>query len=341
MADLYRYNRPTIVESNKSFINGKDIRHPIVERILDNIKYVSNDINIGTDDYSGMLIYGTNASGKSTWQKSIGINIIMAQAGLYVPASSFEYYPFKSLFARIIGNDDIYKGLSSFAVEMLELRNILKRADNMSLVLGDEISHGTESTSGLAIVASAVKILSQRDTKFIFATHLHKLSSLPDIIELENVKHFHLKVIFNEEKRQIIYDRKLDSGPGNSIYGLEVARAMDMSTEFINIANKIRKDIINLEDIDLIMDYKKTNYNKNVYVKTCAICNEPVVDIHHIDEQKNADDDGYIGNFHKNHKSNLIPLCKKHHKMVHDGKLFISGFKQTSDGVILDYRIIE
>src|SRR3990170_6803133 len=116
-----------------------------------------------------MLVYGVNSCGKSSLMKAIGIAVVMAQAGMYVPAQSFDYKPYKFILTRILGNDNLFKGLSSFAVEMAELRSILKRANKNSLVLGDEICHGTETVSAVSIVASAILHLSDRNSSFIFA----------------------------------------------------------------------------------------------------------------------------------------------------------------------------
>ncbi len=114
--------------------------------------------------------------------KSIGMAVILAQSGFFVPVNSMRFMLFDSLFTRISGADNIARGLSSFAVEMLELKNIFNRATKHSIILGDEISHSTETLSGLSIVASAIVKLSKLEPIFIFATHLHQL------IELEEVK---------------------------------------------------------------------------------------------------------------------------------------------------------
>ena len=111
---------------------------------------------------NGILLYGTNAVGKTSFIKAIGISIIMAQAGLYVPALEFTYYPYKTLFTRILGNDNIFKGLSTFAVEMTELRTILQMADENSLILGDELCSGTESDSALSIFVAGLEILHKK-----------------------------------------------------------------------------------------------------------------------------------------------------------------------------------
>ena len=105
------------MNSEKSYINFEEIRHPIIERIQTDVNYVTNDIELGNDKY-GLLLFGTNASGKSSLMKAIGLNVIMAQAGFYVAAKKFTYKPYSSLFTRINNNDNIFKGESSFAVEM-------------------------------------------------------------------------------------------------------------------------------------------------------------------------------------------------------------------------------
>ena len=103
-------------------------------------------------DINGVLLFGINAVGKSSYMKSIGVNIIMAQAGMYVASSSFIYKPFKYLFTRILSNDNLFAGLSTFAVEMSEFKIIMKYADKNSIVLGDELCSGTETLDATALV---------------------------------------------------------------------------------------------------------------------------------------------------------------------------------------------
>ena len=230
---LYGYTKPCIVEGEKSFVDIEAMRHPIIERIQTDIEYVPNDICIGNSDLDGMLLYGCNAVGKSSLMKAIGLNIIMAQSGMFVACSKFTFKPFNYVFTRISDNDNIFKGQSSFAVEMSELRSILKRSDKNSIVLGDELCSGTESVSAQSIFAASVIKLEEK-YKFVFATHLHELYKMSDIKELDNVKSYHLKVIFEEETKKLIYDRKLEDGNGPTIYGLEVCKAMDLDPEFLS-----------------------------------------------------------------------------------------------------------
>ncbi len=329
--------------SNKNLasrIAAKNLRHPIVERINDNINYVANDIKLNTDEM-GILLYGVNACGKSTYMKSVGISIILAQMGMYVPAETFEYYPYSHLFTRITGEDNLHTGHSSFAVEMSELRSILKFANNKSIVLGDEICKGTETTSGIAIVASAVRRFSKNGIAFIFATHLHKLSEMNCITDLTNIKLYHLEV--SNDNGVLIYNRKLKEGAGNAIYGLEVAKCMIPDKEFIEDAVKIRREL--MQQSNEIVSTDKSKYNADIYVDKCQIteCNSDKteqLDVHHIKFQSHCDETGFVGHIKKNVKSNLVVLCKTHHNEVHNGMLNINGYTETSNGIILDYNHI-
>lgn len=336
---LFGYHRPQIVESEQSFIDIKELRHPIIERIQTECEYVPNDVCLGKEGtINGMLLYGCNAVGKSSMMKAIGLNLIMAQAGMYVSASDFNYSPFQYIFTRISDNDNILKGQSSFAVEMSELRSILKRSNKNSIVLGDELCSGTESVSAQSIFASSVVRLSDRNVNFVFATHLHELYKLELIRELENVKSYHLKVIFDEETKKLIYDRKLEEGNGPAIYGLEVCKAMDLDPDFLKLANEIRRDLLGIDDN--LQDTKRSPYNKEVYLHKCSICEKLAVDTHHIKEQHTADSDNMIGHIKKDQKSNLVTLCEDCHHEVHNGNLDIKGYMKTTHGLELDYKVL-
>lgn len=320
----FNYVRPNIVKNDTSFVNIKNLRHPIVEKLNNDIDYVGNDINIGNCEKDGIILFGVNASGKSTLMKSLGIAIVMAQSGMFVSADKMDFYPFHKIFTRISGDDDIFKGLSTFAVEMSELRNILKYSDENTIVLGDEISHGTETISGISIVSSAIINLSNKNTKFLFSTHLHEISKLEDIQNLKNTKLYHLSVIFDDKNDILIYDRKLKEGSGKPIYGLEVAKAMDLDNDFLKLAHKIRNKITDEKDLtkqDLLLSgqYKESNYNSSVIMDKCVFCNNNAVHTHHILEQyKFKDDKEGIHFSYKNKNFNLLPLCEKHHNMIHE-----------------------
>jgi len=367
-AKKYNYVAPKIVKTkdDENFLELIDLRHPIIEANEDQGVYVPNDIILGEltlakDEYKnnviiknsnpininnnkmhGILLYGINSSGKSSLMKSIGIAVILAQAGFYVPCKSMRFSIFDSVFTRISGADNIAKGLSSFAVEMLELKNIFNRASKKSLVLGDEISHSTETMSGLSIVASAILKLSKLESLFVFATHLHQLPEIEEIANLKNIISLHLSVMYKDDEDKLIFDRKLKYGSGSSMYGLEYAKSLHMDKEFLSVANDIRKKITNdYSPIERLTKRKSSKYNKDVFIGSCVICGKPCDDVHHIKEQHTANEDGFIGHMNANHKYNLIPLCKEHHKMVHEGTININGFVATSKGLELHYSMVK
>lgn len=362
IASDYNYSRPMIVDvkDDENFMQIMKLRHPLIEIQERGGLYVPNDIVMGNRDYmdlphpktimldvgvhdgheiNGVLLYGINSSGKSSLMKSVGIAILMAQAGFFVSASVMKFSLFDSIFTRIVSKDNLAKGLSTFAVEMLELKNIFNRASVRSIVLGDEISHGTETLSGVAIVASAIKKLADTRCLFVFATHLHQLSTMPEIINIDNVVDLHLSVEYDEESDKLLFNRVLQAGSGSSIYGLEFAKSLHMDEEFLSMANNIRKRLANdFDELELLVKKKKSKYNKDLYVTKCVICGAAAEDVHHITHQSQADSAGFIGHFHKDNKHNLIPLCKEHHNQIHDGKIKVDGFVMTSNGLELQYE---
>ena len=367
-AKKYNYVCPKIVKTKNddNFIEIIELRHPIIEANEEQGVYVPNDIILGElslaraefknnvviknsnpinmtqNQMHGILLYGINSSGKSSLMKALGISIILAQAGFFVPAKSMRFKIFDSIFTRISGADNIAKGLSSFAVEMLELKNIFNRANKNSIILGDEISHSTETMSGVSIVASAILKLAKLESLFLFATHLHQLPEIEELKKLKNIICLHLSVMYEDKEDKLIFNRKLQLGSGSSMYGLEYAKSLHMDKEFLQVANAIRKKLTNdYSSIERLTKRKTSKYNKDLIVSTCVICGKAVDDVHHIKEQNEANADGFIGHMNSNHKYNLVPLCKEHHLMVHNGKININGFITTSKGLELHYTKAE
>jgi len=336
-AKIYKYYKPIINDQNngKSYLQSTEIRHPIIEIINEEYDYVKNDIELFHEKCNGLLLYGVNGAGKSSFSKAIGCNIIMAQIGFYVACTKFKYFPYKKIFTRINGDDNIFKGMSSFAVEMDELRSILKYSDHHSIVLGDEICKGTEETSALAIVTASIMRFCNNNVNFIMATHFHKLYELEVINNINNIKFMHLSISYDEDNGSIIYGRKLQDGPGSTLYGIEVAKYIIEDELFIDNAQNIRNKILNKSNEILVN--KTSNYNKKLYVDKCSVCGEScsMLDTHHINEQNNFDEN----DFNKDKLSNLVVLCKKHHDEAHNGNLEIKGYIDTTEGKKLDYVV--
>ena len=330
------YRKPEIIDSSKSMMVAKGIRHPIVEKVQSEIEYIPNDVSLSEN---GMLLYGTNACGKSTLMKSIGLALIMAQAGFYVPCSSLKYSPYTQIFTRILNNDNIFKRQSSFAVEMGELRSILKRSDNKSLVLGDEVCSGTETTSALSIVSAALKTLSDIKCSFIFTSHLHQLMDISLVQNIKTLDVYHLQIEYNQETEVLIYKRILEKGSGPAIYGLEVCKSLNLSQDFISLARKVQLQITKTPET--LLNDKHSNYNNDVVMDLCQICKKESEHTHHIKEQCTADVNGIIDHHHKNITHNLVQLCESCHHKVHNENLRIYGYIQSSEGIKLNYEYID
>ena len=320
IASRYNYCKPEIQIADKAYVYFTKIRHPLIEQLNQRELYVTNDYRIGSGDNvpNGVLLYGTNAVGKTSFIKSIGIAIIMAQAGLYVPCETFVFSPYNYIFTRILGNDNIFKGLSTFAVEMSELRTILRMCDKNSLVLGDELCSGTESTSALSIFAAGVEHLHKIECSFIFATHFHEVANYKEIRELDHLQLCHMSVVFDRAKKTLVYDRKIREGPGENMYGLEVCKSLDLPYHFLDRAHELRIKYRGNPSTQILQN-KASRYNSDKLRGQCEICQErPSTEIHHLQFQKNANKKGIInGEFNKDHMANLINICEECHDKIH------------------------
>jgi DNA mismatch repair protein MutS len=316
-AILYNYVQPTIKANKKSFFQVEDLRHPIVERII-NDEYIPNDLTLGLNT-KGCLLYGCNSAGKTTLTKAAGIAIIMAQVGYYVPAKSFKFCPYEYVITRLSGNDNIFSGDSSFVVEMKELNTILKHASKTTLVLGDELCRGTESISGTSLTIATLLNLIENDATFIFATHMHHLPDskyLTPSIESQKLKVYHLEVGCDVHNN-LLYNRKLKNGVGGTLYGIEVAKSLNLDKAFLDKTYEIRKSLLGE---DKILSTKLSRYNSNLYVDHCVLCgSKEQLETHHIREQHLANDIKYIGHVPRDSKANLSILCKKCHLKMSQG----------------------
>ena len=313
----------------------KQVRHPLVEAAASRISYVTHDVSLNRET-KGWLVYGMNASGKSTLMKATGLCVLLAQAGCFVPAKEMTLCPFQAVYTRILNQDNLFAGLSSFAVEMSELRDILRNANAHTLVLGDELCSGTESTSAQALVASGIQWLSKKQSNFIFATHLHDLPMHLDVNAL-GVCVWHLHVDYDPVTKKLIYDRTLRPGNGSSLYGLEVARAMDLPFEFMENAVRFRQAITAATRQE---DAKASAWNSEVVRRNCEVCGQTTdLEVHHLEARETAVNQRLENGTHMNDKRNLVVICEKCHDAVHANKIEIQPQIMTSNGP--ERRIIQ
>jgi DNA mismatch repair protein MutS len=327
VARKYRYCRPVIAAAGTSFVRASGLRHCLIERINEEECYVTNDVGLGgggPDTVSGMLLYGTNAVGKTSLIRAIGVAVIMAQAGFYVPAASFVYRPYRAIMTRILGNDNLFKGLSTFVVEMSELRVILRMADEHTLVLGDELCSGTEMDSAISIFVAGLQHLYRAGASFIFATHLHEIAGYSEIREMSSarLRLAHMRVFYDKARDTLVYDRKLQDGAGESMYGLEVCKSLHLPDDFLENANMIRVKYRGVSTktptASILDDSVPSRYNAAKLRRLCELCEKSRgTEIHHLQHQESADADNFIGHIHKNHPANLASICEDCHREIH------------------------
>lgn len=297
---------------------ARKLQHPLLTQ--SRIESVTHDVTFD-QDRRGWLIYGVNASGKSTLMKAIGLATLLAQSGSFVPAASLRLRPFDAAFTRIWNRDSLSEGLSSFAVEMTELRGILAHATRHSLVLGDEVCSGTESASGTAIVAATLEHLDRLGATFVFATHLHELATVADLFPHTTLLHLRVR---READGKLIYDRTLQPGAGTALYGLEVARAMGLPMALMDRAAILRRRLAGEAALE---DAPASRWNSDIRRVACEVCGgaaQASLEVHHI--QQRAHGGG-------NQARNLAVLCAVCHDKHHAGEITVGPLRQTSEGM--------
>ena len=332
-----KFCRPELVSKEAASLQITGLRHPLIEAQQDRTEYVKHDVDLA----GGWLVYGMNASGKSSLMKAVGIATILAQAGCFVPATTFRFTPFRKIFTRILNTDNLWAGLSSFAVEMTELREVLKLADPFSLVLGDEVCSGTESVSATALVGASLDWLSNKGARFIFATHLHGLTDIPLVTAIPSLKIWHLRVRYDPASRILVYERTLEPGAGSSLYGLEVAKAMDIPVSLLDTAHQIRRALLGTAAEE---EAPLSSWNGTIQRRACENCGENIIkelEVHHIRQRSEADATGHFADgAHMNHARNLVVLCERCHDNHHNGVIDVGSVKMTSEGPVREKNMI-
>jgi DNA mismatch repair protein MutS len=324
---LYNYVKPTLDENRCLQIRG--MKHPIITQLDNDVSFDPYNVNF-SESKLGMLLYGVNGSGKSTYSKSVALNVVLAQSGHFVCAEYMKFKPFERLYTRLGDADNIYKGQSSFFVEMGELNSILEYANSDSLIIGDEPCRGTEDNSALAIVSYTIERLMNKKSTFVFATHLHRLTEISCIKDNHNLMIKHVSIMYNTDNI-LVYTHKIEDGKCKRNYGLEIAQKVLDIEDFDQRTNEL------FNEITKSATSKQSRYNKNVIVKKCEICNaNENLQTHHIIHQHTFN----VNSADKNKKNNLVVLCEKHHTMTHKDKLIIKGWKQSIEGRYLDYYMI-
>ncbi len=236
VSSAHGYVRPEFTEDELEIING---RHPILDDMMKDPKYVSNSV-IMDHDKNIILITGPNMGGKSTYMRQTALIVIMAQIGCFVPAKSCRMPVFDKIFTRIGASDDILSGQSTFMVEMTEANRALQEATENSLILFDEIGRGTSTYDGMALAQAMIEYIAACiHAKTMFSTHYHELTSLADSVGC--VRNVHVVVRENNDEVTFLY--KIKDGPAGHSYGINVARLAGLPESVLERAKGLQKEL--------------------------------------------------------------------------------------------------
>jgi len=234
VAYLNDYIRPVLSQDGR--IQVKSGRHPVVEKSLQNVRFVPNDINMDNDKARFAIITGPNMGGKSTYMRQTAILVIMAQMGSFIPADEARIGIVDRIFTRVGASDDLAAGQSTFMVEMLELAKIINSASRDSLVILDEIGRGTSTYDGLSIAQAASEFIHDKiGSKTLFATHYHELTRLAK----EYMGIFNLSVSVVESGENVTFLKKVLPGKADKSYGIHVAKLAGVPNKVISRAYDI------------------------------------------------------------------------------------------------------
>lgn len=284
------------------------LRNPLVEHIYPTVRFISNDLCLPTGR-SGMILYGQNSAGKTTFLKSIGMNVWLAQTGHFVFADRFEGRPFSRILTKLTIQDNLFRGISTFQNEMMDLRHILARislSDAPALILSDELTAGTETWSATAIIAATlVDLLERPHALFVFTTHLHTLQLYRDLYTHPCLQISHIVLSPNGCDDDEPSHRKIMDGEGSVMYGIEIAERLGFPPEFIARCFHYRQLMKDRVEVMLrtpsersspentkrhLLPRRPSRYNRKVVVERCSRCGTTggPLHTHHRIHQKTA-----------------------------------------------------
>ncbi|MCR5773585.1 MAG: DNA mismatch repair protein MutS [Lachnospiraceae bacterium] len=240
VAEHNAFVRPKI--NKKGVIDIKNGRHPVVEHMLKEGRFVSNDVYLDSDKDRISIITGPNMAGKSTYMRLTALIVLMAHMGSFVPCESADICIIDRIFTRVGASDDLASGQSTFMVEMTEVANILRNATKDSLLILDEIGRGTSTYDGLAIAWAVVEFISDKrkcGAKTLFATHYHELTELEG--KVDGAKNYCFAV--KESGDNVVFLRKVVRGGADRSYGIHVARLAGVPDNVIRRAQEIAGDL--------------------------------------------------------------------------------------------------
>ena len=301
VAERGNYVRPKINE--KGLIDIRDGRHPVVEKMIPNDMFISNDTYLDDKKNRVSIITGPNMAGKSTYMRQTALIVLMAQIGAFVSASRADIGIVDRIFTRVGASDDLASGQSTFMVEMTEVANILRNATRKSLLILDEIGRGTSTFDGLSIAWAVVEHISNTKllgAKTLFATHYHELTELEG--KIDNVNNYCIAV--KEKGDDIVFLRKIVKGGADKSYGIQVAKLAGVPESVIQRAKEIVDELLHADITSRIKDIAvKGNHEPKIKTKKLD-----EVDLAQISLFDTVKDDDVLEELKSLDISNLTPI---------------------------------
>jgi DNA mismatch repair protein MutS len=259
------YVMPVVNESKTLLI--KDGRHPVIEKQLPvGEVYITNDVQLNTDEQQIIVITGPNMSGKSALLRQTALIVLLAQIGSFVPAAYAEIGLVDKIFTRVGASDNISSGESTFMVEMNETASILNNLSDRSLILLDEIGRGTSTYDGISIAWAITEFIHENTAakaKTLFATHYHELNDMAK--RFERIKNYNVSV--KEIGNKIIFTRKLVPGGSEHSFGIHVARMAGMPKRVIERAETLLAELETMHERN-DASVEETKFKKTINAKT-------------------------------------------------------------------------
>ena len=301
-AERNNYTRPKINE--KGVIDIKEGRHPVVEQMIPNDMFISNDTYLDDKKHRISIITGPNMAGKSTYMRQTALIALMAQVGSFVPAQSANIALSDRIFTRVGASDDLASGQSTFMVEMTEVANILRNATSKSLLILDEIGRGTSTFDGLSIAWAVVEYISDSrllGAKTLFATHYHELTELEG--KIDNVNNYCIAV--KEKGDDIVFLRKIVKGGADKSYGIQVAKLAGVPESVIARAKELVEE---LSDADITSQAREiAKLNSNITQRK-AVAKPDEVDLNQLSIFDTVKDDDIIRELKELELSTMTPI---------------------------------
>ena len=302
VAERNNYVRPKINE--KGVIDIKEGRHPVVERMIPNEMFISNDTYLDDKKHRISIITGPNMAGKSTYMRQTALIALMAQIGSFVPAKSANIGLSDRIFTRVGASDDLASGQSTFMVEMTEVANILRNATSKSLLILDEIGRGTSTFDGLSIAWAVIEYISDSrllGAKTLFATHYHELTELEG--KIDNVNNYCIAV--KEKGDDIVFLRKIVKGGADKSYGIQVAKLAGVPELVIDRAKEIVEE---LSDEDITARVSEIASKERVVKKKPKVKKYDDVDIAQMSLFDTVKDDDVLEELKNLDVGNMTPI---------------------------------